>query len=74
LSRGEWINRLEEGGSGKLIGNAKEVGLQKRKYFCSTNFPIVCAFDGCALAGIGAKYRDRKNWASYKEMKGGSFL
>ena len=69
LSRNEWINRLQEGGSGKLMGNAKEVGLQKRKYFCSTNFPMVCALDGCALAGIRAKYRDRKNWASYKEMK-----
>jgi hypothetical protein len=69
LSRDEWINCLQEGGSGKLIGNAKEVGLQKRKYFCSANFPIVCAFDGCALAGIKAKYRDRKDWASYKEMK-----
>ena len=69
LSENEWINDLQEGGSGKLTGNAKVVGLQKRKYFCSTNFPIVCAFDGCSLAGIKAKYRDRKTWASYKEMK-----
>ena len=69
LHQDEWMNEIDEVGGGWLKGNAPYIGLQKRKYLTSAGFPIIAAFDGCALTGLRAKYRDRKSWASSQEMK-----
>ena len=55
------MNEIDEVGAGWLKGNASYIGLQKRKYLTSASFPIIAAFEGGALTGLRAKYRDRKS-------------
>lgn len=69
LQRNDWLNNIDDIGGGTLVGNGRLIGLQNREYLTSSSFPIVATYDGSALTGIRAKFRDRLNWGTGRPMK-----
>ena len=69
LIRSEWLYEIERVNAGYLKGGAKTIGQQKRKYLVNSTVRVIVAFDGSSIAAVKAKFRDRQNWQSSRQMK-----